>query len=730
MSTRQPGGAWRPIDQKLLWTRIRTTPLKDLLGGRLTASLDVNAAIEAAELPVALAEFARRKCRRGILIGTRFDFAQSLLNRLRAALDAGSSPDELATSLNDAKTFAAFMQLEQPRPSWWWLVCNTPLSDALRGRLTGNLSYRSLLRQSGLPPVLTDTLLTVCRKTRLWRSEMFDVAQELCEHFRDGLDAGRTPEQLATSFGDVRQTARLIRRAKLRNRPWYWRAWRRSWQCLGIAIAVTAVGYFYLWSRLVLGHPTLAHNYALEITAPSRALAEKDRAWPLYRDALLKLTPEPWQEDNPIDTFSVRPGDKGWPWAIEWLDANQAALQLAREGAARPQLGFVYGDARDKAWYEHEHIEPESMDLGANRELVSLLLPHMQQMRGLARGLALDARYAEAQGDGQKFVADVEAILGMSAQINNDLPFLVVELIAYADFNIALRTIDDLLADHPALLTDGQLQRLAHVLAAYGGGGRLEVRFDGERAFMRDFYQRIYTDDGDGDGHLSREAPRYLKLLDVQWSSMFGQNGGELMHVLGEPALSAVMMSRRPMTELTEQMFDRLESETARPLWQWQPSNVDDQLLRWRASRLDTLRYLPIVMLLPAIEQAAIVGERATQQRDATLVALALEMYHRQHGAWPQNLGELAPKWLPAVPPDRYTGEPISYRLVDGRPLLYSVGPDGTDNAGKPLDGNFQNGLYYPPPKHMQATPTQVPSGDWILWPPQPKAAEPVEPSS
>ncbi len=727
MSTRQPGGAWRPIKKRSLWTRIRTTPLKDLLRGNLSASLDVDAAIEAAKLPAALAELARRKCRRGILIGRRFDFAQALLNRLRAALDAGGSPDELATSLSDAKSFAAFMELEKPRPGWWWLVCNTPLTDTLRGRLTGSLSYRSLLRQAELPQALSDVVLTVCSKTRLWRVEKLDVAQELCEHFRDGLDAGCTSEELAASFGDVRQAARLIRRAKLRNRPWYWRAWRRSWQCLGIAIAVTAVGYFYLWSRLVLGQPTLAHNYALEITAPSRALAEKDRAWPLYRDALLKLTAEPWQEDHPIDTFSVRPGDKGWPWAIEWLDANQAALQLAREGASRPQLGFVYGDARDKAWYEHEHIKPESMDLAANRELVSLLLPHMQQMRGLARGLALDARRAEVEGKGERFAADVEAILGLSAQIQKDMPFLVVELIAYAGFDTALRTIDEMLANHPALLTDGQLQRLAHELAAYGGGGRLGVRFDGERAFMRDVYQRMYTDDGNGDGHLTPDS--MSKFWDVMPSPEKNIREWIDLVLYSEPTLSAVMLSRRPMTELTEQILDRVESEVNRPLWQWQPSSVDDQLKRWRASRLDTLRHLPIVMLLPAVQQAAIVGERATQQRDATLVALALEMYRRQYGAWPQNLGELAPKWLPSVPPDRYTGAPMSYRLVDGRPLLYSVGPDRTDDAGKSLDRDFQDHLYYPVPKHLQATPMKVPSGDWILWPPQPKAVEPIEPS-
>ena len=64
-------------------------------------------------------------------------------------------------------------------------------------------------------------------------------------------------------------------------------------------------------------------------------------------------------------------------------------------------------------------------------------------------------------------------------------------------------------------------------------------------------------------------------------------------------------------------------------------------------------------------------GEIVTQQRDATLVALALNLYHRQHDAWPEHLDELVPDLLPAVPPDRFTGGPLCYRVLEGRPLLY-----------------------------------------------------------
>jgi hypothetical protein len=185
------------------------------------------------------------------------------------------------------------------------------------------------------------------------------------------------------------------------------------------------------------------------------------------------------------------------------------------------------------------------------------------------------------------------------------------------------------------------------------------------------------------------------------------------------PTLSAVMLSRLPMTQLTEQMLDRLEHEISPPLWQWQASSVEDQIRHWRSSQFETIRHLPIVMLMPAIMVAATAGETLTQQRDATLVALALELYHRRHGTWPMRLADLTPDLLPSVPPDRFTGQPIQYRLVDGRPLLYSFGPDRDDDSGRSLEYSDANVKFYPPPTANDSN-LPIPNGDWILWPAPP----------
>src|SRR5690242_10958028 len=93
----------------------------------------------------------------------------------------------------------------------------TPIRDLVRGRLTGRLDIAGRIDRADLPAPAKDLVRRVVRKTRLGSLEKLDVADELIAHFRDGLDAGESIEQLARSFGDEARAAKLIRRAKIRN---------------------------------------------------------------------------------------------------------------------------------------------------------------------------------------------------------------------------------------------------------------------------------------------------------------------------------------------------------------------------------------------------------------------------------------------------------------------------------------------------------------------------------
>ncbi len=65
-------------------------------------------------------------------------------------------------------------------------------------------------------------------------------------------------------------------------------------------------------------------------------------------------------------------------------------------------------------------------------------------------------------------------------------------------------------------------------------------------------------------------------------------------------------------------------------------------------------------------------------------VALALERFRLATGHWPQKLDELRPQYLSEVPADPFDGKPLRFARHKDMVVIYSVGPDGKDDGGKP----------------------------------------------
>src|SRR5262249_4418777 len=157
----------------------------------------------------------------------------------------------------------------------------------------------------------------VVGRSRLWRSEKLDVAAELIAHFQDGLEGGRTPAELAESFGDPQTAAQLIRRAKRRGRPTLWHAWRYAW--FGLAAIILFYVAAGLW--MVTRRPTVKTDYLAALNKPIQEVPENERAWPLYRDALLALRSPAGHEASgaqkdpfaEFETLDLKPGDANWP---------------------------------------------------------------------------------------------------------------------------------------------------------------------------------------------------------------------------------------------------------------------------------------------------------------------------------------------------------------------------------------------------------------------------------
>jgi len=93
-----------------------------------------------------------------------------------------------------------------------------------------------------------------------------------------------------------------------------------------------------------------------------------------------------------------------------------------------------------------------------------------------------------------------------------------------------------------------------------------------------------------------------------------------------------------------------------------------------------------IGLMLPAFYKVQDAADRTEQTQANLQVAFALAGYRADTGHFPARLDELAPRYLPQVPRDLFSGKPLIYRPTVGGYLLYSVGINGLDEEGRWTD--------------------------------------------
>lgn len=606
----------------------------------------------------------------------------------------------------------------------------------------------AVVERAGLPAELGELVLSVTGSVRLWRAERAEVARELCAHLSDGLEAGRTPAQLRTSFGDPARAAALILRAKRRQRPWWWHAQRRAWMGLLLVLAIAAVVYGVLALRFFLASPTIKHNYIAELNAAVRATAPEDRAWPLYVQSIREFGKRPDFMMSAEYSDPQAPGEPHWDVLSAWLKDHHRALETVRRAAGKPLLGYVYRASLDpdlgramESLGEGFTYQPEDSVEPDNPLVIGVLLPHLAYMRKYTRWLSADAALAVSERDSARFEADINAMLGMAEQALGER-FIISQLVGLAigaaTLETVLRTLDN--PDAVGLLSGARLTTLAHRLAGFAGG-RVRIDTSQERVFIDDVLQRFYTDDGRGDGYLvnSTETKRLYDDFGV-----VRPKGHALLTAIG-PVQSVLLPSRKAVNARTDAFIAAAATDDLLPPWRHNERTSDE---RWRElMRSGIYTVLPIIeSLLGGDDQGPTNSAFAARdlfeaRRDGALVVLALEVARRRTGAYPATLAELTPAFLPRVPLDPFDGKPLRYlapKSAADRPVLYSVGVDGVDDGGTApatkagradaanlgLLAAFRGTVA---PSDPQMRRLEGARGDWVLWPRPPEVGQTAE---
>ncbi|MDR1925438.1 MAG: hypothetical protein LBQ66_13790 [Planctomycetaceae bacterium] len=86
--------------------------------------------------------------------------------------------------------------------------------------------------------------------------------------------------------------------------------------------------------------------------------------------------------------------------------------------------------------------------------------------------------------------------------------------------------------------------------------------------------------------------------------------------------------------------------------------------------------------LMPAYRSFFYVETRLEVRRDLLRVSLALELYQRENGHYPDKLESIAPKYIDAIPEDQFTSKELTYKKIDNGYILYSFGQNKIDDGG------------------------------------------------
>ncbi len=291
-------------------------------------------------------------------------------------------------------------------------------------------------------------------------------------------------------------------------------------------------------------------------------------------------------------------------------------------------------------------------------------LPQQRDLAKLASGAAVDAH---RRGDDATAVKRIRDVLAL-AELTQQRPELIPHLVAIAEAAMAVDAAEDvapclLLAPEAASTRrTGEPASRPHVRAL------IRALLD-EASMQASLIEAMYCERMLHFDMLHEWAGR-----TVEGAAMPSTRQRLETLVLGPVYKLELARGLRHLSQLAEAVreADWPAVESRLPVVE-----APNEALRRVTKKLSAL-------LLPELDRAIELHFRLLAVRRMAAIALAIRMYEVDHGDRPENLADLVPAYLPAVPADPFaaSGRPIAYRPEADPPVLYSVNRDGVDENG------------------------------------------------
>lgn len=298
------------------------------------------------------------------------------------------------------------------------------------------------------------------------------------------------------------------------------------------------------------------------------------------------------------------------------------------------------------------------------------LLPHLGKLKKLAVIVRYKSFLESESGDTTNAVASIENLIEMAQTLDQE-PDIIAQFVRIALIAIAENSLEHGL--NISGLNESELVGLASKFSSAEKDNLMVRALIGDRADHVPVFQ------------LARSRSK---------SSVELIEGAQQVGGFSTPALDAWLI-REPRFFRSIGFWDRDFSyfldvmETNIALDNFPPPQslvAADNLKRAEEKAGEKRCYLSKLLLPPpnvVVNEAKNLAYLRT-----TIAAIAVERFRVAHGQLPENLNELVPQFISAVPLDPFDGQPLRYHRLTKGYVIYSIGSDGHDDGGreKPAD--------------------------------------------
>ncbi len=390
-------------------------------------------------------------------------------------------------------------------------------------------------------------------------------------------------------------------------------------------------------------------NETVEANRPARLNAAPyyDKAIRLYAETSYKKFREPkcWPLELKPDELDI---------LRKWVQANSKALIQLHNGSRMPYYWSKYKG--ESIW--------------------SIELPLVKKALNLANLLTWSAKLKASEGKVEEAVTDIVTCYRFGLHISKSL--LLIEQLT------GMRTTSEALEAAFCILDSGQfdteaityLQREIEQLFS-----EQTYLFDlqSEKLNGLDIIQKIFTDDGKGDGQMHLASAQSM-LSMIKGSAVTQEEIQDLFE-----------LRRRKTAEAMQKAYEYFDVVLRKSPWEWKKEKININVELDKLTESNPL----VKLVVPNIPLLLKVSAHYRAEKDALIVSLALLRYKADKGQFPITLQSLVSTgYLANLPMDPYSDKPLVYKRVKDNFVLYSIGIDFDDDGGTPvkLDEDKLNG--------------------------------------